>query len=79
MGIACSTYGEKMNALRIWVESQKEEDHLEDQDLSWRIILKWMLERERDIGWCGMGWSNVAQDRDRWRTIVNTVMNLRVP
>ena len=27
----------------------------------------------------GMDWINVAQERDRWRTLVNAVMNLRVP
>jgi len=27
----------------------------------------------------GMDWTELAQDRDRWRTLVNTVMNLRVP
>jgi hypothetical protein len=35
--------------------------------------------REREIGWDGMDWINLAEDRDRWRAIVNTVMNLRVP
>jgi hypothetical protein len=33
----------------------------------------------REIGWDGMDWIELAQDRDRWRALVNTVMNLRVP
>jgi hypothetical protein len=33
----------------------------------------------REIGWGGMDWTDLAQDRDRWRALVNTVMNLRVP
>jgi hypothetical protein len=33
----------------------------------------------REVGWGGMDWVNVAQNRDRWRALVNTVMNLRVP
>jgi hypothetical protein len=33
----------------------------------------------REIGWGGLYWINVAQDRDQWRALVNTVMNLRVP
>jgi hypothetical protein len=31
------------------------------------------------ITWKSVDWIHVAQDRDRWRTLVNTVMNLRVP
>jgi hypothetical protein len=33
----------------------------------------------REIGWGGMDWTDLAQDRDQWRALVNTVMNLRVP
>jgi hypothetical protein len=33
----------------------------------------------RDIGLDGMDWIGLAQDRDQWRALVNTVMNLRVP
>jgi hypothetical protein len=33
----------------------------------------------RDIGWDGMGWIDLAQNRDEWRALVNTVMNVRVP
>jgi hypothetical protein len=28
-----------------------------------------------EIGWDGMDWIDLAQDRDQWRTLVNTVMN----
>jgi hypothetical protein len=31
-----------------------------------------------EIGWDGRDWIKLAQDRDRWRALVNTVMNLRV-
>jgi hypothetical protein len=33
----------------------------------------------REVGWGGMGWIDLAQDRDQWRALVNTVMKLRVP
>jgi hypothetical protein len=33
----------------------------------------------REIRWEGVNWIHLAQDRDQWRAVVNTVMNLRVP
>jgi hypothetical protein len=33
----------------------------------------------KEIGWDGMDWMDLAQDRDQWRALVNTVMNLGDP
>jgi hypothetical protein len=33
----------------------------------------------REIGWDGVDWIDLAQNRDQWKALVNTVMNLRVP
>jgi hypothetical protein len=33
----------------------------------------------RDVEWGGIDWIGLAQDRDQWRALVNTVMNFQVP
>jgi hypothetical protein len=33
----------------------------------------------REIGWGGIIWIDLAQDREQWRALVNTVMNIPVP
>jgi hypothetical protein len=33
----------------------------------------------REIGWYGVDWIDMVPDRDQWRALVNTVLNLRVP
>jgi hypothetical protein len=53
----------------------RERDHLENPRVDGRIMLRWIF-RKWDVG--GLDWIDVAQDRDRWMAIVNTVMNLRV-
>jgi hypothetical protein len=59
-----------------WSESLKGRDHSEDLSVDGRIILKWILEEK---GWEGMDGIHLAQDRDQWRAVVNTVMNFQVP
>jgi hypothetical protein len=44
--------------------------------LRWENNIKVDLQ---EVGWGGMDWIAVDQDRGRWRALVNTVMNLRVP
>jgi hypothetical protein len=51
-------------------------NHWEDQDVGGSTILKWIL---REIGWDDMDWIDLAQDRDQWRAVVNTVINRWVP
>ena len=57
------------------LSASEEGGHLEDPDTDGRIILKLIFKK-----WDGgTGWIDLAQDRDRWRPIVNAVINLRVP
>jgi hypothetical protein len=49
---------------------------LERPGLRWVNNIKVDL---REIGWYGMDWIDLAQDRDQWRALVNTLINLRVP
>jgi hypothetical protein len=45
-----------------------------DAGVDGRVILKWIFKK-----WGVMDWIELAQNRDRWRAVVNAVMNLRVP
>jgi hypothetical protein len=59
-----------------WLENRKERSHSEDSGVDVRIILEWILEKQ-----CGenVSWIHLAQDRDEWWALVNTVMKFRVP
>ena len=72
---ACSTYGKEERYAVFWLENLKEEDHMKDPGVDGTIILKWTIEKWNG----GMDWIDMVQDRSRWRTLVNAVMNLQVP
>ena len=74
--MACSTYGGEWRHIQGLWGNLRESDHLGDPGIDGRIILRWLY-RKWD-GW-GMDWFDLAQDRDRWLTLVNAVMNLRFP
>jgi hypothetical protein len=57
------------------LKNLKETGHLEDVGSEGKIILKFIV----DIGFEGVDSIHLAQDMDRWRALVNTVMNHRVP
>jgi hypothetical protein len=67
--------GESRDKYRVLWGNLREGGHLEDPGVDRRIILKWIFERlDGD-----MDWIDLAQDRDRWRAVVNAVINFRFP
>jgi hypothetical protein len=75
MGRACSTNGGKRNAYRILVGKLEGKKPLGRPRRRWEDNIKMDL---REIGWGGMDLINLAQGRDQWKALVNTVMNLQV-
>jgi hypothetical protein len=68
---------ERRGAYRDLVEKPEGRRPLGRPRRRWEDNIKMDL---REVGWRGgMDWINLAQDRDRWRALVNTAMNLRVP
>jgi hypothetical protein len=68
--------GEKRNAYRIYVGEPEGKTPLGKSRRRWVDNIKMDL---IEIGWAGMHWIDLIQDRDQWRALVNLVLNLRVP
>jgi hypothetical protein len=71
----CSTNGKNRNENRILVGKPERKRSLGRPRSKWDNI-KMEL---REIGWGGMDCIHLDQDRDQWRALVSTIMNLRVP
>jgi hypothetical protein len=67
--------GEKRNAYRILVGKPEGKRPLGRERRRWVDNTKMNL---REIGWDGVDWMDMAQERDQWRALMNTVLNLRV-
>jgi hypothetical protein len=67
--------GERRGAYRVLVGELEGRRPLERPRRRWEDNIKIDL---REVGWGCVDWIDLAQDRDRWRALVCTVMNLRV-
>jgi hypothetical protein len=76
MDRACSINGEKRNTYRILVGEPEQERPVGRQRYRWVYNIKMDL---TDIGWDGVDWIYMAQDKDQWRALVNKVLNLGGP
>jgi hypothetical protein len=67
--------GDKRNAYRILVGMPEGKRPLGRPTHRWMDNIKINL---REIRWAVIEWIHLAQDRDQWRALVNTIINLRV-
>jgi hypothetical protein len=67
---------EKRNAYRLLVGKPKRKILLGRPRRKWVDNIKMEL---GEVGWDDVDWIGLAQDRNRWRALVNSVLNLRVP
>jgi hypothetical protein len=76
MGVARSTNGEKRNAYRLLVGKSEGKRPLGRPRRRLVDNIKMDLV---EVGWGDVDWIGLAQDRNRWRALVNSVLNLRIP
>jgi hypothetical protein len=67
--------GEGRNVYRVLVGKPEGKSPRGRPRRRWEDVFKMDL---REIGWGGVEWLHLTWDRDRWRAVVNAVMNLRV-
>jgi hypothetical protein len=67
--------GERRGPHKVLVGKPERKDNFVQPDVEWRIILRWIF----GSGMEGMDLIDLAEDKDKWRVLVNAVMNLRVP
>jgi len=68
--------GENRSACRILMERPEGRKLLGRPRLTWKDNIK--IDHQ-EVGWSGMDWIDLAQVRDRFRALVNVVVDLRVP
>jgi hypothetical protein len=68
--------GEKRNAYRVLVRKLEEKRPLGKPRCRWVNNIRMDL---GEVGWGDVDWIGLAQDRNRWRALVNTVLHLQVP
>jgi hypothetical protein len=67
--------GERISAYRALVEKPERKRPLGGPRRRWKDNFGIDIE---EVGWGAIRWIDLAQDRDRWRALVNATMNLRV-
>jgi hypothetical protein len=76
MGGPCSTNGKKRNAYRLLVRNAEGKRPLGRPRHNWVDNIRMDL---GELGWGDVDWIGLAKDRNRWRAVVNSVLNFRVP
>jgi hypothetical protein len=76
MGGPCSTNGEKRDAYRLLVGKPEGKGPLGRPRRRWMDNIRMDL---GEVGWGGVDWIGLAKNRYRWRILVNSVLNFRVP